>query len=171
MEPLRDRSDEVLRALRRIMRAIDIQSRHIMRTAGLTGPQLIVLRTVAAATGPLTVGQLAERINLSQATVTPILDRLERKQLIRRSRGLDDKRKVFISLTPPGRRTLADAPTLLQKHFVSAFGQLGSEEQTRILEALQRVAAMMQAPPADNGALFDSVTVLTDDSAAEHSLL
>lgn len=140
-----------------------------MRTCGLTGPQLMILQALAQ-TGPMTVGQLAARINLSQATVTPILDRLERKQLVQRSRGVTDKRKVFISLTPGGRHTLAAAPALLQEHFVSAFNQLPDSEQVEILSALQRVARMMRASPMNGVGLFDELTTLADDQP-EQSLL
>ena len=161
MTSVTDRSDQVLRTLRRLMRGLDIQSRHIMRTAGLTGPQLLVLQS-AARNGPLTVGQLATTIELTQATVTPILDRLERKQLIRRDRGLNDKRKVFITLTELGRRTLAGAPALMQEHFVRSFSQLDDSEQARLLAALQQVADMMQPPAPAMEVTVDSLSTLAD---------
>ncbi len=76
---------------------------------------------------------------------------------------------MFITLTDCGRRTLASAPTLLQNHFVRAFGQLKDSEQTQLLAALQQLAEMMQAPAADKGSPVASLSALAGDEH-EHSV-
>lgn len=139
---------EVLVALRRIMRATDLRSRHLMKTAGLTAPQLLVLRTIHQK-GEITVGDLARQISLSQGTVTSILDRLSARRLIVRERACSDKRKVFLRLGPDGEDVLRDAPQPLQEHFIREFNALQSWEQHMILAALQRVAGMMDAGHID----------------------
>lgn len=139
---------EVLVALRRIMRATDLRSRHLMKTAGLTAPQLLVLRTVHQR-GELSVGDLARQISLSQGTVTSILDRLTARGLVIRERAHDDKRKVLLRLSPDGMTMLRHAPQPLQDHFVDEFNGLPTWEQHMILAALQRVASMMDAGEID----------------------
>ena len=134
----------VLVALRRIIRAIDLRSRALVTRYGLTGPQLTVLRQLASQDG-VSVGELTRAIHLSQATVTGILDRLARRELVRRQRSTQDRRRVQVWLTEAGRKLLDDAPPLLQEEFTEQFENLEDWEQTQILSAIQRVVAMMEA--------------------------
>ncbi len=137
-------TNEVMSALRRIIRAIDLHSRALVQRYGLTGPQLVVLKELLAA-APMPVNELANSVNLSQATVTGILDRLEKKQMIERTRSTVDRRKVLVSPTPAAATVLAGAPPLLQEHFTSSFAQLPDWQQSQILSSLQRIVALMEA--------------------------
>ena len=74
-----ERDEDMLVALRRIMRAADLYSRQLSKRAGLTTPQLLVLQAIRDL-GDVTIGTIARRVNLSQATVTTILDRLEQRR-------------------------------------------------------------------------------------------
>jgi len=147
--------DQVLVSLRQIIRAIDLHSKHIERESGLTGPQLLVMQSIAQF-DLVTAGQIAREVNLSQATVTTILDRLEKKAYVTRERSQEDKRKVLICLTEAGELMLKQAPTLLQESFIDHFGGLEAWEQNLILSSLQRVADMMQAGHLDAAPLLDS---------------
>ena len=137
-------SQNVLLSLRQIIRAMDIRSRQLEKSVGLTVPQLVVLREVAE-TPEAPIGHIARSISLSQATVTTIVDRLEQRGAITRRRAESDRRKVFVTLTDTGRDLLARSPTILQEQFLREFEQLERWEQTQILATLQRVAAMMDA--------------------------
>ncbi len=147
--------DKVLVALRKIIRAIDLHSKKLERESGLTGPQLLVMKAIVQVNS-VTAGQIAREVNLSQATVTSILDRLERKVYLRRERSNEDKRKVFIHLTEAGKQVLEQAPTLMQESFILGFARLEEWEQSLILSSLQRVANMMQAGDLDAAPLLDS---------------
>lgn len=140
-----DICDNVLIALKRITRAIDIHSRRLMQSTGLTGPQLLVLLVLKREGAAIPIGVLADSISLSQGTVTSILERLLKKAFVEKTRSTLDKRKVYVSLTETGKQAVADAPTPLQEHFISAFRKLQDWEQTLILSSLQRVGQMMNA--------------------------
>ncbi len=139
---------EAVTALRRIIRAVDLHSRSLVQRCGLTGPQLLMLHRLASA-GEISIGELAVAVSLSQPTVTGILDRLERRGLVRRRRSPDDKRRVLVRTTPACKRLLASAPPLLQESFVRQFTGMGDWEQNLILSSLQRVVAMMEAAEMD----------------------
>lgn len=143
-----ERYQEVLVALRRIMRATDLYSKQLSKTAGLTSPQLLILAAVRDL-GDVTIGTVARQVRLSQATVTTILDRLEKRGLVYRERSTVDKRKVHAHLTELGESVLADAPTPLQQSFIERFQALDDWEQSMIMAALQRVADMMDAGDID----------------------
>lgn len=73
-----EKIDEVLVSLRRVIRATDLHSKHLSKTTGLTAPQILLIQTIRDK-GQVTIGELASDVSLSQATVTTILDRLEKK--------------------------------------------------------------------------------------------
>lgn len=143
-----DQETAIVAALRRIVRAIDLRSRRLVETSGLTGPQLLVLRQTSRLSGA-PVSALARAVDLSQPTVSGIIDRLEKRGLVRRERGTGDRRTVLVTVTTEGGRALRDAPSLLQDRFVSELARLEEWEQTQLLATLQRVAAMMGAEEID----------------------
>jgi DNA-binding MarR family transcriptional regulator len=145
----------VLAALRRIIRAIDLHSRTLVQRYGLTGPQLVVLKELAESS-PQTVSELAHAVNLSQATLTGILDRLDRKGLVERVRSTEDRRKVIVSSTDAAETLIAQAPPLLQEHFTHAFSGLPEWEQTQILSSLQRIVALMEAESVEAGPILST---------------
>jgi DNA-binding MarR family transcriptional regulator len=161
------RCSEVLVAIRRIIRAIDIHSRYLVQQSGLTGPQLVLLQEIAARK-EMVIGELARRASLSPATVTSILDRLEKRGLVERERSQEDKRHVWVTATREGLELLLEAPPLLQQRFVSEFEGLEEWEQTLILSSLQRIAAMMDAGHIDAAPMLASASlhVGEGDSAA-----
>lgn len=138
----------VLTALRRIIRAVELRSRFLVTHHGLTGPQLTVLRKLSS-NGGISVGDLARAIHLSQATATGILDRLVKRDLVRRQRSDGDRRRVQVWLTPGGKQVLTNAPPLLQEEFTDQFSKLEDWEQTQILSALQHIVSMMEAKDID----------------------
>ena len=143
----------VMAALRRIIRAIDLHSRTLVQRFGLTGPQLVVLKELVD-TSPLSVSEVAVAVNLSQATVTGILDRLERKDMVQRARDPRDRRRVLVSPTSVAQEVLAGAPPLLQEHFTARFGALPDWEQTQVLSSLQRIVALMEATDVEAGPIL-----------------
>lgn len=149
-----DLIQEVLVALRRVIRATDLQSKHLVKTASLTAPQLMVMQTLRDK-GGIPIGELADEISLSQATVTSIVDRLERKAYVGRERSQQDKRKVLAFITDEGLDKLKTAPTLLQENFIKQFKDLHEWEQTMIISSLQRVAQMMDAQHIDASPFLD----------------
>lgn len=159
--------DEVLVALRRVIRATDLHSKHLSKTTGLTSPQILLLRAIRNR-GEVTIGELAEEVSLSQATVTNILDRLEKRGLVYRERSTEDKRKVHAYLTENGIDILKNAPIPLQDQFARQFRDLHDWEQTMIISALQRIAQMMDAEHIDASPVLD--IGLIDRQSAESEI-
>lgn len=153
-EHLLNHIEEVLIALRRVIRATDLHSKYLAKTTGLTAPQILLLQTLRDK-GQVTIGELAQEMSLSQATVTTILDRLEKRQLVYRQRSQTDKRKVHAYLTETAVETLKSAPIPLQDRFTREFSKLDEWEQAMIMSALKRVAQMMDAQHLDASPVLD----------------
>ncbi len=151
---------QVLSALRRLIRATDLDSKGLARQTNLSTSQLLVMELLAAS-GELTVGGIAERVGLAQATVTAIVDRLGSRELVSRRRGNDDRRQVKVGLTAAGTALLERAPTALQTRFLRNFGPLRNWEKLAILAALARVADLMEVEDLDAYPVLD-VGVIDD---------
>lgn len=168
----KEQCEEVLVAIRRIVRAIDLHSRKLIQHHGITGPQVLILKSLLDQPG-VAVGELAQRVHLSQATVTDILDRLEKRALVVRSRSSADKRRVLVYPTPAAEELIKSAPSLLQDAFTERFCDLQDWERLLMLSTLQRVAAMMDADSLDAAPYLTPGPILDSDgndpSSATHS--
>jgi DNA-binding MarR family transcriptional regulator len=74
----------------------------LLENLGLTYPQYLAM-LVLWETDDVAVKDMAARLNLDPATVTPLLKRLEAQGLVERVRGTDDERLVYIRLTGAGK--------------------------------------------------------------------
>jgi DNA-binding MarR family transcriptional regulator len=163
-----DLGDQVIVALRRVIRAVDLHSRALVSSHGLTGPQALILK--ALQNGSLTAGELATRVNLSQGTVTDILNRLENRGRIKRVRDTKDRRRVLVEATEEGLAVLDKSPPLLQERFVQRFNNLHDWEQSQLLSSLQRIAGMMDAEDIDAAPVLSSGSVRAPAKAVEDVL-
>ncbi len=146
--------DKVLVALRRILRGADLHAKRLARDTGLTTPQLLVLQAIAAL-GAVSIGRVAKEVNLTQATVTTIIDGLVKRGLVYRQRSETDKRMVHAMLTEPGKQILKHAPPALQQNFLRQFELLEDWERSMIIATLQRVAQLMDADELDVAPVLD----------------
>ena len=149
-----EKHEEVLVSLRQIIRAIGLYSKKLSKESGLTGPQLILMRAIEEL-GKVTIRQLSLHTNMSPATATTILDRLERNGLVKRVRSVTDKRKVHAHLTDKGIALLESAPLPLQESFVTKLQSLEEWEQTLLLSSVQRIASMMDAESYNAAPVLD----------------
>lgn len=137
-------TNEVVTTLRQIIRAIDLQSKKLIKKYGLTLPQLILLNEIKK-NPEQPISRISKQISLSQATVTSILNRLEKQGFVVRERGKEDKRKVYTYITEKAETILKNKPQLLQDSFSREFEKLEKWEKNMILAAIQRLSSMMNA--------------------------
>jgi DNA-binding MarR family transcriptional regulator len=149
-----EKHQELLIALRKVIRAIDLHSKQLSKTSGLTSPQLLIMLEIDKISG-VNSSQVAKSVNLSAATVTNILDRLENKSLVSRVRNTQDKRKVSLYLTENGKALLLSAPQPLQENFIDNFSNLAQWEQSQLLSSIERLADMMNANEIDAAPLLE----------------
>ncbi|SHF31913.1 DNA-binding transcriptional regulator, MarR family [Desulfacinum infernum DSM 9756] len=132
----------ITKRLRQIARELDIHSKHIQETYKITVPQLICLREIYEH-GPISLGALTKIVFLNSSTVTGIVDRLEKRSLVRRTRVSKDRRKIHVEITDEGVEFIKNAPTPLQDTFVERLQQLGEEEVQSILWAIERLVQLL----------------------------
>ena len=138
----------ILIAIRRVIRSVDVYSRKIYAELGLTTPQLLCLDALGKSEHMITK-ELARTVNLSESTVIGIVDRLEIKQYVTRTRSQEDRRKVYLALTKAGRGVLNETPSLLQDKLSLSLAKLDVVEQNTITQSLERVVELMEVDNLD----------------------
>lgn len=144
----------VLRAIRRIIRAVDLHSKTLQQAQDITAPQLVCLLTLVRQ-GPQTLKALSAAIDLSPSTTVGVVDRLAAKGLAERARSTHDRRQVLVSATAAGRALAQRSPSPLQDRLVARLGTLPAAEQLALAQALERLVALMGASEIDASAILD----------------
>ncbi|WP_376741364.1 MarR family winged helix-turn-helix transcriptional regulator [Actinomadura latina] len=129
-------------------RAMTAVYRPLLEPLGLTYPQYLVMATLWEY-GDLSVRDLVERLQLDYGTMTPLLKRLEKRDLLRRTRNPDDERTVIVSLTPEGDAMREHAPGIYRAICDTFdFTPDRAREALTLLQSIVNRAARTPAPPA-----------------------
>lgn len=133
------------KAIRRVVRANDIQSRALAKSFGVTAAQLVVLNAIARL-GEVTTTALSAEADLSAATVITVLDNLEEHGTVERYRSLTDRRIVHARLTEKGRALVEAAPEPLGDAFAQRFAAVPAERRSAIAAAVSELADLLARP-------------------------
>ena len=106
----------ILRSLQQIVQGVAIHSKSFLARSGLTVPQVLILKAVAAAGDEeITAADAARATNIGPSSVTAIVDKLETLGMMERKHHAQDRRKICLCLTPKGeehQETLPPSPVL-----------------------------------------------------------
>ncbi len=114
----------------------------VLDANGLTAAGWHVLMLLARTDG-LPLRDVAERCYVSAATVTGVVDTLERDGLVARERDTADRRVVRVRLTPEGGRRLAAAKGSVAAAMAPIFGDLPAREEAVVRRFLLRTIARL----------------------------
>jgi len=138
----------IIKALRRIIHAIEVHSHKLNSDFNITAPQMICLYSLISG-GKMTQSELAKQVSMGMSTINGVIDRLEKKGLVLRQRDIKDRRKVFIRVTKAGKELKKKAPSLLQEPFLRSLNKLSEYEQVNIAFSLEKVVRLMEAEDLD----------------------
>lgn len=130
-----DPESRALNALRSFVRAISAASRTASRS-GVSGAQLFALRQIALSPG-LSMKQLAGLALSKQSTVSELVGRLARKELITKTVNESDARQTNLWLTAKGKRAISDSRATAQEQLIRGLGHLPAETRRQIAEGLE----------------------------------
>jgi len=88
--------------------------------------------------GPLTAGEIAQHTGLTTASVTNLIDRLERKGFVRRERDSADRRRVIVRPEPARLAELDRLFGAIQASFAAVLDSYSDEQLATILDFLTR---------------------------------
>lgn len=116
-------------------------------SSGLTVPQITVLEELANEDG-LSLKELSRRLSLSHSTVSGIIDRLEKRELVQRTADEQDRRSSRIMLSPSVRAYIREAvPSRRLGPLLRALEGASPEARRTILAGLRTLRELMEASP------------------------
>jgi MarR family 2-MHQ and catechol resistance regulon transcriptional repressor len=111
---------------------------------GLTTPQFGTLEALYHL-GPLSLGELAEKLLVTGGNVTYVMDRLEDQGLVYRYRRPDDRRVIQARLTPEGRDLVAEVFPGHASFVEHLSRHLKTDEQEHMADLLKKLGTGIQA--------------------------
>ena len=130
--------DHIFVAILKTADALSQEAEQLIKSAGLTMAQYNVLRILrGAGEQGLCCRELAERMITRDPDVTRLLDRLERRGLLARSRDSKDRRIITLRISAAGRRVLKDLDTPVAKHHRKQLSHMGQGDLRKLVELLE----------------------------------
>lgn len=99
----------------------------------------LVLSILADTDSPLPPNKIADRLIISRATVTGLIDSLERRGYVRRLPHPSDRRMLLIELTDTGRQVAHAFRPVVHQHQKTWLEVLSEQEQGQLIDSLQRL--------------------------------
>ena len=94
--------------------------------------------------GPRRITQLAMTEALAQPTVTQLIDKLEGRELVSRSRSEEDGRVVLVEITPAGAEALEVVRRLIRANMREALVDLPDAELTELAHAADTMGSLIE---------------------------
>jgi len=129
-----------------LLRTTDMLSRGlvaILKPEDLSSTQYNVLRILRGAPEGLPCGEIAKRMITRDPDITRLLDRLEKRGLISRSREVRDRRTVMARVTGAGLKLLARLDEPIQEAHRKQLGHLGRERLRLLTDLLQEARSQL----------------------------
>jgi DNA-binding MarR family transcriptional regulator len=117
---------------------LDNRLGRLFREFGLTSSQYNVLRILRGEGKPLPSLEIADRMIQVVPAITGLIDRLEKQELVIRRRDSEDRRVVFVELTPKARKLLAQIDAPLHQLHVQLVGHLTGPELADLSRLLEK---------------------------------
>jgi len=129
--------------IRGMFNAASEQTREVERETGLSYNQVWALKAISCSS-PVRVSDLAKKMYHHPATIVGILDRLEARQLITRTRSREDRRVVAVDLTPKARRIVASMPEVFHNSMLDVFEEVEVGELMTMLGNLKKLSSLIE---------------------------
>jgi len=120
-------------------------SKAMAKSAGVTGPQRLVLRLVGRFP-KVSAGDLAELLHVHPSTLTGVLDRLERRGLLTRGADRDDRRRALFHLTDKGRRVNGLKRGTVEAAVRRVIERMPRQKLTHAREVLSEIVGSLSSP-------------------------
>jgi DNA-binding MarR family transcriptional regulator len=137
----------VANRLRPVLLQLNRQLRRELAPLGITGGQAALLHAIRSNPG-VGVRELAQREGISAAGMSTALTRLEAADLVRRTRGQVDRRRVGLELTEAGLRVLRSARSRRTAWLAARLTRLSADELAVIDAVIEPLSHLLDKDPA-----------------------
>ena len=98
--------------------------------------------------GPLTISVIGEKVLLASASMTSAIDRLEKRDLVRRRSCSSDRRTRYVDLTPEGKEFIEEIYARHEKDLEKVTSGLSEQERRVVYEGLKKIGLAAKAAAA-----------------------
>ena len=141
---------EIMISVRKIVRAINLESKRVEKNFGISIPQLLTLKYLKEKPDyKTTMRSLREFLSLNASTVTGIVSRLETKGFIAQLPDPSDKRSTPIVLTSKGDDLIKKTNLSLHEKISKNLEALNEEEYSAIVESFQTIINFLNIEDLD----------------------
>jgi len=154
-------------SVRRLVRAVYLDSQKMSKRYGLTEPQSAVMRKLFN-NGPVSSADLSRSLFVTPSNITGIVDRLEKKQFVKRIRKDGDRRVVLITLTESGKELGKSLPDPIMKKFIAELADLELDHVQLLAMAMNQILNLIDSEEL-KGELPDLNSVLVAGTGQEKS--
>jgi len=138
--PFRSREQEAYLALLRTADALQTSVESKLNEFGLTGTQYNSLRILRGAEPEgLPCSEIGQRMITHDPDVTRLLNRLEKRGLVKRARAKSDRRVVYGRITAAGLKLLREMDEPIEQHGREMLKHVGQEQLRQLIELLELV--------------------------------
>lgn len=138
-QPFASLAQEAALSLFRTSDQLHLRFERLFKKHGLTHSQYNVLRILRGAGGPLPILEIASRTITVVPGITGLIDRLEKCGLVRRERSTQDRRVVYVAITPKAVELLAEIDQPLAEAHEEYLAGLSRREQEELIRFLAKV--------------------------------
>lgn len=125
----------IVREMRTVFHSIKKNLGTRFNSFNLTGPQGMLMG-ILNRYGEMNVSDLSEKLGLSNSTVSGIIDRLEKQDLVKRTRSESDRRVVYVSATEKFKKGFEENFKELENDFGRMLSKASTDEIDTIIEGL-----------------------------------
>ena len=125
--------------------ALDVRSKRMSQTIGVTGPQRLVIRLVGQKPGQ-TASDIASMLGKHPSTLTGVLARLEARNLITREVDPEDRRRARFKLTPGGKKINSLNKGTVEAATRRALGRVSQASIDTTLELIEKLVEELERP-------------------------
>ncbi|NLX62386.1 MAG: MarR family transcriptional regulator [Tissierellia bacterium] len=144
---LDNKVSENVKSIEKYLRKVDYiirkKGREILKDFNITIPQFTALQILINNEG-MTIGELSQKMALACSTITDLVDRMERNDLVIRKRDEKDKRVVRIEVLPKGHQIVEKVLEKRVKFLDSKMRNLTEEQKLNLKEGLKSLYDAMQ---------------------------
>jgi DNA-binding MarR family transcriptional regulator len=142
-EQMKERTVRIEENLRRVCFKIKKKGREILNDVEITPPQFEALQHLIFQEN-MTIGELSSKMFLACSTVTDLLDRMERNDLVKRVKDENDRRIVRITVLPKGHELLEKVMDNRRSYIEGIMSELDEETINQIDKSFELFNSMVE---------------------------
>lgn len=135
--------EEIEKSLRCIASILKKKGRDILSNYSITPPQFDALLLLNES-GNMTIGELSNKMYLACSTITDLIDRMEKNNLVKRVKDEKDRRLVRIQLLENGQRVIEAALAKRQEYLREVLKNFSDQEIVQLEKLLAKLQQEMK---------------------------